>query len=103
MHDTRLSAWLPGFTLLIWRRDKIEREDDPQLVLFGISNCLKWGALRLFCAKHDDCRKRQFIEQLLRRWRKTFTLEVGGKQRRLKSGATRCEEILLFFYKENLK
>ena len=57
MHDTRLSAWLPGFTLLIWRRDKIERErgGDPLIVLFAISNCLTWGAFRLFCAKHDDC------------------------------------------------
>ena len=25
-NDTRLSAWLPGFTRLIWKEDKIERE-----------------------------------------------------------------------------
>ena len=102
--DTRLSAWLPGFTRLIWREDKIERERErgwSTLLLVSIKrNYLKlrrstllllliweiiwnWPLLKL------DCRKESNLQSnYCGGGGKTFALEVMGKtmeqERRLK-------------------
>ena len=73
--DTRLSAWLPGFTRLIWREDKIEREreggDDPlccsyQLKKIKIKMRFKKIRLREREGVNDPlCYSYQLIEEII--------------------------------------